>query len=79
MKKRKMSSTESFEGEPYISSLVAEMIELTQIGKYHGKGGTGFAAEDSNAFRDRLTAKEVTITGTNNEANGPDRDRKSVV
>lgn len=73
MKKKKIASTESFDEEPYISSLVAEMIERLQMGKYHGKGGTGFAAEDANALRDRLTGKEVSVTGTNNEANGPDR------
>ena len=73
MKKEKVSSTESSQGDPYISSLVAEMIELIQIGKYHGKGGTGFAAEDANALWDCLTGKKVTVTGTNNELNGPDR------
>jgi hypothetical protein len=58
----------------FISADVANELERTQLTtRYHTKGGTGFAAEDANAFADRIRLRHVEITGTGNEANGPDR------
>ncbi len=55
------------------SAEIAKALERLQIGKYHTKGGHGFAAEDANAFGDTLRFRNVEITGTTNEINGPDR------
>ncbi len=51
----------------------AKLLERLQISKYHTKGGHGFAAEDVNAFHDKVRLKKVEITGLSNEVNGPDR------
>jgi len=59
--------------DPFISSELAKGLEQTQIGRYHTKGGHGFAAEDANAFADKVRLKKVEITGTSHEANGSDR------
>lgn len=59
--------------DPFISSEIAKGLEQTQIGRYHTKGGHGFAAEDANAFADRVRFKKVEVTGTSHEANGSDR------
>lgn len=64
---------ERTETEPYVAPELAKGLEQSQIGKYHTKGGTGFAAEDANAFADRIRLKQVEVTGTSNEANGADR------
>ena len=54
--------------------VVANSIETaTQIPKYHGRGGHGFAAEDANTISDRLRARKATVEGKSNELNGPDR------
>ncbi len=54
--------------------LTAQALETqTQISKYHGKGGHGFAAEDANHFADRVRGKSAEIVGTSNEFNGADR------
>lgn len=59
--------------EPYVAPDIAKGLEQAQIGKYHTKGGHGFAAEDANAFADRIRLKQVEVTGTSYEANGADR------
>jgi hypothetical protein len=59
--------------EPYVAPEIARGLEQTQISKYHVKGGTGFAAEDANAFADRIRLKQVEVTGTSYEKNGADR------
>ena len=51
----------------------AKHLERTQIAKYHTKGGHGFSAEDANAFTDKIRLRKVEMTGTSNEAHGPDR------
>ncbi|MEM8641332.1 MAG: hypothetical protein AAGG51_21315 [Cyanobacteria bacterium P01_G01_bin.54] len=53
--------------------LVAQALEKTQIGKYHTKGGHGFAAEDANNFSDQIRGKQAKVIGTSNERNGADR------
>ena len=55
------------------ASEAAKSLELQQIAKYHTKGGHGFSAEDANALSDRISLKQVDVTGTSNETNGPDR------
>jgi hypothetical protein len=52
---------------------VAKKLEQTQVGKYHTKGGHGFAAEDANAFVDTVHFRKVEVTGPTNKVNGPDR------
>ena len=42
--------------EPFVAPELAKGLEQSQIGRYHTKGGTGFAAEDANAFADRIRA-----------------------
>src|SRR5262245_35381287 len=68
-----MMNNERTEVEPSVAPEIANGLEQTQIGKYHTKGGTGFAAEDANAFADRIMLRKVKVTGTSNEANGSDR------
>lgn len=53
--------------------LIAKSLEQTQIGKYHTKGGHGFAAEDANHFADAIRGKQAKVVGTVNQINGPDR------
>lgn len=52
---------------------IATEIEKTQINKFHTKGGTGFAAEDANAFNDKIKRNKVEQVGKSNELNGADR------
>lgn len=59
--------------QPLIAPEIARALEQTQIGKYHTKGGHGFAAEDANALIDRLSGKHVDQIGTGNSLNGADR------
>jgi len=61
------------ENSPYAAPELARAFEQSQIGKFHTKGGTGFAAEDANTFADRIRLRDVEITGTSNETNGADR------
>ena len=53
--------------------LAAQALEKTQLSKFRGKGGHGFAAEDANSLADSIRGKRVEIVGTSNEFNGPDR------
>lgn len=55
------------------TSAVAVGLERTQINKFHTKGGTGFAAEEANAFADTLAGRKVEQVGSDNSLNGPDR------
>ncbi len=55
------------------SAEIARDLEQSQIGKYHAKGGHGFAAEDANALGDKLQLRSVEATGITNGANGSDR------
>ncbi|HHA2569484.1 TPA: hypothetical protein ACOEOJ_002501, partial [Stenotrophomonas maltophilia] len=55
------------------TSAVAVALERTQINKFHTKGGTGFAAEEANAFADILAGRKVEQVGADNSLNGPDR------
>lgn len=66
-KKRKL------ELEGVTAAEIAKQLEQTQINKFHTKGGTGFAAEEVNAFADKLQFKDVKITGKDNSLNGADR------
>ena len=56
-----------------IAPNVAAALEQTQIGKYHTKGGHGFAAEDANNMADRLRGKNAELVGKGNQRNGADR------
>ena len=53
--------------------LANSLETATQIPKYHGKGGHGFAAEDANNLADRLRGRKARVVGKSNELNGPDR------
>lgn len=55
------------------AAVVATELEKTQINMFHTKGGTGFAAEEANALRDRFLGRGVDQVGRNNELNGADR------
>lgn len=59
--------------DPLIAPGLSNAIERTQIGRFHTKGGTGFAAEEANAAADRWAGKPVEQVGTSNEVNGADR------
>jgi len=64
------------ERNPVDAILAAELawrLEQTQIGKFHTKGGHGFAAEEANILRDRMGGKHVDAVGVNNTRHGPDR------
>lgn len=73
MLRRENDERRRTETEPYVAPEIAKTLERSQIGKYHTKGGTGFAAEDANALADRFRLRRVEVTGTSNEANGADR------
>ena len=61
-------------GNTLTAPLVAVSLETkTQISKYHGKGGHGFAAEDANTLADRLNGRKARIVGRSNKLNGTDR------
>ena len=61
-------------GTSVTAPFLANSLETTtQIPKYHGKGGHGFAAEDANNLADRLRGRKATVVGKSNELNGPDR------
>ena len=59
--------------EPFVVPELATALEKTQVGRFHTKGGHGFAAEDANALADRLHGKNVEVVGTSHAANGADR------
>jgi hypothetical protein len=59
--------------EGFAAAEVAHQLEQTQINKFYTKGGTGFAAEEANAFADKLHFRDVKVTGTDNSLNGADR------
>ena len=61
-----------------LAPLDAKFIDAnTQWRKYwagsEGQTGHGFAAEDANAFWDKIHFKKVTLDGRNNALDGPDR------
>lgn len=56
-----------------MAPLDAAALERTQIGKYHTKGGTGFAAEDANNLADRMRGKDAKVVGGDNAPRGADR------
>ena len=61
-------------GTSVTAPLVAKSLETTtQIPKYHGRGGHGFAAEDANTLSDSLRGRKARVVGKSNELNGPDR------
>lgn len=68
---KKTSTPSATEG--IIPSKVAVDLEGTQIAKFATKGGTGFAAEDANAFIDERNGHTVERVGENNAKNGADR------
>lgn len=63
--------------EPGIISLSGPMAAWalggTQIAKYGGESGHGFAAEDANHINDTLRLKHAVKVGADNVRNGPDR------
>lgn len=59
--------------EAIVAPHVAHGVELTQINKFHTKGGTGFAAEEANALADKFAGRKVEQVGTNNTLDGADR------
>ncbi len=52
---------------------IAVALEQTQINHFHTKGGTGFAAEDANAFADAMAGHAVEYSGRDCSLNGADR------
>lgn len=63
--------SESVSGVASVAS--TKCVNDQQWTQYHGKGGTGFAAEDANALHDKLHGKSVDKVGMNNTINGVDR------
>ena len=57
----------------FAAPFVAQVLERTQIAKYHTLGGHGFAAEDVNTLLDRFKGKAAKVIGASNEAHGADR------
>jgi hypothetical protein len=58
---------------PLVAPQVAQLLERSQIGKYHTKGGHGFSAEDANNFADRIRGRSAEVVGVSNDLNGADR------
>ncbi|MDB5797125.1 MAG: hypothetical protein JWP36_1027 [Paucimonas sp.] len=56
-----------------VAGRVSDHLESTQLNKFGTKGGTGFAAEDTNALNEKLRGVKVGQMGINNAKNGPDR------
>jgi hypothetical protein len=69
----KMNEEDTATAEPFAAPELAKGLEKTQIGRYHTKGGISFAAEDANAFANRIRGKQVEVTGTSHEKDGADR------
>ena len=61
------------------STASTECTNNQQWTKYHNKHGHGFAAEDANAFWDRIHGKTVEKVGYDNSLNGPDRISNGVM
>jgi hypothetical protein len=59
--------------EVAVAPQIAHGVELTQINKFHTKGGTGFSAEEANALADKFAGHKVEQVGTSNTLNGADR------
>lgn len=57
----------------FAAPFVAQVLERTQIAKYHTLGGHGFAAEDVNTLLDRFKGKAAEVIGASNKAQGADR------
>lgn len=57
----------------FAAPFVAQVLERTQIAKYHALGGHGFAAEDVNTLLDRFRGKAAEVIGASNKAQGADR------
>lgn len=65
-------------GKAVTTVLTSEQLEFnTQWYKYrcgpHGLCGHGYAAEDINAFHDKIHGKDIQFTGRDNSHFGPDR------
>lgn len=76
-KKKTRSSSKSISASA-LAPMDARFIDAnTQWRKYwagsEGQTGHGFAAEDANAFWDRIHFRKVSLDGRNNALNGPDR------
>ncbi|WP_156776983.1 hypothetical protein [Nitrococcus mobilis] len=56
----------------YSAAATASSLEKTQIGKFHTKGGHGFAAEEASALSYKLHGQDAKIIGGTNQANGAD-------
>lgn len=56
----------------YSAAATASSQEKTQIGKFHTKGGHGFAAEEVSALSYKLRGQDAKIIGGTNQANGAD-------
>lgn len=57
----------------FAAPFVAQVLEKTQIARYHTLGGHGFAAEDVNTLLDRFKGKAAKVIGASNQAQGADR------
>ncbi len=73
MKKRKNSGKGNNAPLLVVAPEIAAALERTQIGKYHTKGGHGFAAEDANNLADRLRGQDAKVVGQSNDLHGADR------
>lgn len=76
-KKKTRSSSKSISASA-LAPMDARFIDAnTQWRKYwagsEGQTGHGFAAEDANAFWDRIHFRKVSLDGRNNALDGPDR------
>ena len=57
----------------FTTAEISKGLENTQVGKFHTKGGVGFAAEEANALADKLRLRRVEMSGLSNAQNGADR------
>lgn len=71
--KLRMEEAAALRPEFAVGAPMAMGLEQTQIGMFHLKGGTGFAAEDANALNDVLHGRDVECVGRSCTLNGADR------
>lgn len=74
--KKKAPDSARMASTPYryaAAGRLSDYLESTQLNKFSTKGGTGFAAEDSNALNEKLRGAKVDQVGTDNAKNGADR------
>lgn len=70
---RRNVSNSGEESPGYASANVDSAAHNSEMVRFHGKQGHGFAAEQGNDLIDKLRGNDAKVVGNDNKKNGPDR------